>query len=478
MPRETKSRSQHRRSRSATRHGSHTRDRRSRSHSRRPRLTRDRCSRSCSRRPHLTQDRRFRSRSRRPRLTVTPRRSRERRSRSTLRSDSLFRDRRRRRHNESRLHSAKRSRADVYSRGRSRSRSGHQSIRSRHSKRLGDTTSSPRNNSHNVVNSDRIVSTENTLQQENFSSLEQSNAGNREVNIDNSTNGFEVLQPEPTVSETGSIKHIDTSQSLVNIDIIDTLNKALQAITTANPQNTNKFSANNAVPEFDPKVKNQTIITWLNKVNECAEIYGWDSKQTAHYALPKLTGTAKRWYEGQPSVMHTWDIWQEKLKSAFPVYENYGRLLSEMLEKKAKFGDDLEEYYYEKLIALNRCGITGRNAIDCIVYGVEDRSVRYGAEAVGFEDADKLLGYLKNVKNERFDKNNKKIVRPNLDLFRKPQKNDSNRQIRCFNCHELGHVVTNCKKPLLKCQKCKRVGHDDPNCSREVWKDKIEVKSL
>lgn len=439
MPKEKESR--RRRSRSTTRHGSHLRERRSRSRSRRPR--------------------------------VSSKRTRERRSRS--RSDSYLRDRRNRRRNESRSQSAQRTRAEVYSRSRSRSRRRHQSINSRIPRR-SVYTPSPRHHSRDkeLGNIECIVSSE-TAQQTNVCSLGRHNVDNVPPSIGSLTS--ELPQPEAAVSTAESIIEPTTSQTIQNMNIIDTLHKALQAITTANPQRKDKFSAINVVPEFDPKIKNQTIITWLNKVNECAEIYGWDSKQTAHYALPKLTGMAKRWYEGQPSVMHTWDVWQEKLKSAFPVYENYGRLLSEMLEKKAKFGEDLEEYYYEKLILLNRCGLSGRHAIDCVVYGIEDRSVRYGAEAVGFEDADKLLGYLKNVKHERIDKNNKKIIRPTIDVFRNPQKYE-NKPIRCFNCHEIGHVVTNCKKPLIKCQRCKRVGHDDSNCTREVWKSNLEVKSL
>lgn len=325
-----------------------------------------------------------------------------------------------------------------------------------------------------------------TVQQENINVLGQSQQQNiypqrNHVGIPNVATFTAGLTSEPPQTELPNALAVESENidsSVLNKSIIDALTNALQAVTNVNPQQKDKFSTFNVVPEFDPKVKNQTIVTWLNKVTECAEIYGWDSKQTAHYALPKLTGTAKRWYEGQASVKHTWDVWQEKLKSAFPIYENYGRLLSEMLETKAKFGDDLEEYYYEKLIVLNRCGIVGKHAIDCIVHGIEDRSVRYGAEAVGFEDTDKLLGYLKNVKHERVDKNSKKIVRPTNETFRKLQKHESGKPIRCFNCHEIGHVVINCKKPLINCQKCKRTGHDDPNCSREVWKGISEVKKL
>lgn len=217
------------------------------------------------------------------------------------------------------------------------------------------------------------------------------------------------------------------------------------------------------MPEFDPKSKNQTIVTWLNKVKECSEIYGWDSKQTVHYALPKLVGTARRWYEGQPSILLTWEEWTDKLKCAFPTYENYGHL---------------EEYYYDKLIALHRCGIVGRNAIDCIVYGIEDRSVRYGAEAVGFENVDKLLGYLRSVKHEQFNKSNKRLLLPVNEGSRKPVRNDFNKILKCYNCHEIDRVVSSCKKPIIKCQKCKRFGHDNPECNRSAWSANAEIKTL
>lgn len=298
----------------------------------------------------------------------------------------------------------------------------------------------------------------------------------RRENVDRSRSPIHNIVDERSKAVTMHPLHIDN----VNNELLRCIKESLQSISAVNSQSKEKFANNNVVPEFDPKLKNQTIITWLNKVKECSEIYGWDSKQTAHYALPKLVGTAKKWYEGQPSVLLTWDEWVEKLKSAFPSNENYGYLLTEMLAKRAKFGDDLEEYYYEKLIALNRCGIVGRNAIDCIVYGIDDRSVRYGAEAAGFEDTDKLLGYLRGVKHERLDTNKfyKKTVRPTTETSRISAKNDPGRVVKCFNCHEIGHVVSACKKPITKCQKCKRIGHDDSQCSRSVWVDKSEIKTL
>lgn len=155
----------------------------------------------------------------------------------------------------------------------------------------------------------------------------------------------------------------------------------------------------NAVPDFDPLRKEQSIEMWLNKVNECRVIYGWSDKQLMHFALPKLRGYAKRWYEGLPSVLFSWQEWEEKLLNAFPSEENYGLMLTDMLAKRARIGDSLEEYYYEKLALVNRCGITGMRAVECILHGIDERSVRMGAEAVQYDDPRELLVYLRNARN-------------------------------------------------------------------------------
>lgn len=99
---------------------------------------------------------------------------------------------------------------------------------------------------------------------------------------------------------------------------------------------------NNVLPEFDPMSKEQTIDAWIGKIEECAQIYGWDDRHKIHYALPKLSGVAKVWYQGLPSLLFTWSEWKEKLKESFPSYENYADLLSEMLSKRAKYGDRLD----------------------------------------------------------------------------------------------------------------------------------------
>lgn len=75
----------------------------------------------------------------------------------------------------------------------------------------------------------------------------------------------------------------------------------------------------NVIPEFDPMNKGQTIRNWLSKVEECAKMYRWDSDQIVHYAMPKLVGIAKTWYQSLPTMSFTWSEWKDKLTESFRV---------------------------------------------------------------------------------------------------------------------------------------------------------------
>ncbi|KAL0878533.1 hypothetical protein ABMA27_003621 [Loxostege sticticalis] len=256
-----------------------------------------------------------------------------------------------------------------------------------------------------------------------------------------------------------------------------TLLQLVQALNSlGHNTSTDKLSFQNSIPEFDPSRKEQTIDMWLHKVNECLVIYSWTDKQTIHFSLPKLKGLAQKWYEGLTTVMYSWPEWQEKLRLAFPSDENYGQLLTTMLNKRAKFNDSLEEYFYEKVILLNRCGIQGKRAVDCIIFGIEDRSVRLGAEAARFDSPDQLLPYLKSAKNigslnSNFDKKRNRPSDTKLDRGH-GKKETRGHLIQCFNCSQYGHYKSQCTKPLIKCIKCSRYGHTADTCNDSKYNER------
>ncbi|XP_048482812.1 uncharacterized protein LOC125489788 [Plutella xylostella] len=226
---------------------------------------------------------------------------------------------------------------------------------------------------------------------------------------------------------------------------------------------------NNVVPEFDPSNRAQTIEGWLKKVNECATIYAWDEKQIVHFSLQKLTGLAKRWFETLPSVVYSWSEWQIKLQKAFPSEENYGRLLEEMLSRTSRNDESLREYYYDKLSLLNRCEISGKKAVDCIVHGLSEGSIKSGAQTLDCREPEGLLNFLCSQRSQSLNQNeNRNYSRGNQRTINRNRNdaNQSNRNnnVNCFNCRSKGHPYYKCPKPLIKCKRCYRIGHDSDDC--------------
>ncbi|KAL0881732.1 hypothetical protein ABMA27_001525 [Loxostege sticticalis] len=225
------------------------------------------------------------------------------------------------------------------------------------------------------------------------------------------------------------------------------------------------------VPEFDPTVKNHRIENWITKVNECAQIYKWTDQQTSHFALPRLVGHAKRWYEGLKSINRTWVEWQECLKRAFPSETNFGALLSEMLARRYKLGDSLDEYYYEKMVLLNACDITGKKAVDCIIYGLDDRTLKASASSARFNHPEDLLGFLKDMCREHIDRSSKNKLQstPNNSITCSYCKKVGHnfrqcRALLCYNCKQYGHKMQQCPQTTIKCEHCQKLGHKSEDC--------------
>lgn len=227
--------------------------------------------------------------------------------------------------------------------------------------------------------------------------------------------------------------------------------------------------AHNVIPNFDPKSKTQTAEIWLRKVNETALIYKLQERQIIFYALPKLSGLAKRWYEGLSSLDLTWKEWQAMILNTFPDDRNYADKLSEMLQRHSRREESLEEYFYVKISLVNVYGIAGKNAVDCIVHGIYDSNIRLNAQGPNFQNTLDLLKFLRNISsggtniaktpymNKTFNNSDKsfKSFLPNQNRLSR---------LRCFNCSEVGHTHIKCTKPPVKCGKCNRLGHERAKC--------------
>lgn len=123
---------------------------------------------------------------------------------------------------------------------------------------------------------------------------------------------------------------------------------------------------------------------------------------------------------------------------------------------------------------LNRCNIVGKRAVDCLLYGIEDRSLRLGTKALKCQEPEQVLQYFQSIKQQPRETDRSRPhgdKKPNVLSNAKPTNNDSKatssrNSIVCYNCNEPGHFSYKCTKKLLKCNICNRLGHTTLNCPK------------
>lgn len=167
---------------------------------------------------------------------------------------------------------------------------------------------------------------------------------------------------------------------------------------------------------------------------------------------------------------------------SFPSSDDYAELLSEMLGRRARFGESLELYFYEKINLLNRLEIEDKRAVDCLLHGIDDRSVRLGVKAANCQEPEQVLIYLQSIKQRPREPDKIKgsqNKRPKLVTESSSTAGSGSKPIKsalstiiCYNCNEQGHYSFKCTKKITKCTVCNKLEHLTIDCPRLPLNDK------
>ncbi|CAG9114451.1 unnamed protein product [Plutella xylostella] len=348
-----------------------------------PPLSRSRCNtrdrrdntRSRSRTPPRLRDV-GRRKSRRKRSS-TPRRNKsgtsDRRSRSKSRRRGSYRCSRRR--DDSRYRSASRSRRDPMSRSRSPL---HTNRRYRSINSSSDLTdSSGRYHVHNKRGHRKTRK--------------------RPYRPSSSDSNSSPVMTHKSRRVSSKKKHRSPSKPATENTLVEKLVTALNERNNTASPGAGLQAAQNVIPDFDPQAKTQTMKDWLSKINESAHVYGWSERQTIYCALPRLKGLAKQWYDGLTSVKFTWAELQEQLLEEFSIEENYGDMLFEMLTRKTRRNETPEQYYYDKMLLINRCELRGKKAVHCLTNGIVDPNIKMNVQGANLQEPAALDGINEDI---------------------------------------------------------------------------------
>jgi len=226
------------------------------------------------------------------------------------------------------------------------------------------------------------------------------------------------------------------------------------------------------VPEFDPVHGTITIEKWIDKVEEYAILYEWDDVAIQHFALTKLAGVARLWRDSLPREERTWLQWVPLLKANFPsTNEDILRIKLDAQNFTRKTGQNMIEYFYQKLSKCNRAEMSDNEIIQWIVRGIgNDRYRDYLGPLSNYKKPTDLLTHLMSA-NDYIERDKEKNTQKlNENSVGKQTRTTGTSDIKktsliCFRCRVTGHTSRECtKKPTVTCFRCSKPGHKSYEC--------------
>ncbi|CAK1592481.1 unnamed protein product [Parnassius mnemosyne] len=220
------------------------------------------------------------------------------------------------------------------------------------------------------------------------------------------------------------------------------------------------------IPKFRPEDNTSNVSSWLHKIDQLGEIYGWDATEKQFLMQLRLRGSARRWYDDLDDYNLDWDGWKRALEMAFPRSTDFVSRLEEMLARTKKDSETMTNYFHDKLSLIKKCNIVGENAISCIIRGLP---VELQANAKAYKCRTPQLlyyGYLSSFENykriEAATPMRKSLwKRGTTDGSSATDQQTGVRQ--CYICRRLGHVAQDCRSKQ-RCENCQRNGHTSATC--------------
>lgn len=219
------------------------------------------------------------------------------------------------------------------------------------------------------------------------------------------------------------------------------------------------------IPKFEPEDNTNNVATWLHKIDQLGDVYGWNTTDRQFIMQLRLRGSARRWYDDLDDYNLSWAEWKKALETAFPRSVDYVDRLETMLARNKSDTETMTKYFHDKLSLLKKCGIHRGDAISCIIRGLPIE-LQANAKAYQCEDPEQLYyGYLSSLENY---KKVEATMASRKSTWRRgdgksPATTPSMGVKRCYACRRIGHEARDCRSQQ-QCSTCQRMGHTTATC--------------
>ncbi|KAJ8912383.1 hypothetical protein NQ315_014751 [Exocentrus adspersus] len=216
--------------------------------------------------------------------------------------------------------------------------------------------------------------------------------------------------------------------------LVETFVDASVNNTTRENSNRGATAPSTCVPEFRPN--NPIMTSYIIMQN-------------------RLGGHARSWFNSLNNINLTWNEWKDLIVRTFPEHHDFASVLRRQVNRTKLPWETWDEYYFEKCELLRACHILDRDAVSCIIDGMNSKTIETGAKAGRYTTPESLYAeYISTLANDekrrttdrdekgRSTSRGERRYTPYEKNKREKPGNrtpETKRTRRCYNCHGLGH---------------------------------------
>lgn len=229
------------------------------------------------------------------------------------------------------------------------------------------------------------------------------------------------------------------------------------------------------LPKFDPD--NQTSLDacqFVERVGLLKQAYGIEDGILILAVLTRLRGNAKMWADTQRKIHACWDDLACDLMINFPNHRHEADAHIELANMRRNRDEKFVSFYHRMSAVARRAGISEAATIKYIRNGLNDYGIRNVIAGIHFNNCLELYAFLSRYEDNRPIYNDSRRERTHKVMSHTEETatsvNQTNnwrrREVRCYNCDEVGHMADNCPKQQrrMRCHKCQQTGHAARDC--------------